>query len=496
MKLKKSIVLLALLALIPVSGSLPAQTFRASRTPLEVTLSSLTGVTEVLRLESTEFSEKYQVKVRQMVNHDEVRDGFFEQRIFVMHVGADRPTVMVTEGYGADYASNPRYREELSRLLNANLVVVEHRFFSQSTPQPRTWKHLTGEQAMTDLHKIREILRPVYQGKWIATGISKGGQTALMYRTLFPDDVDITVSYVGPLCQNVEDGRHEPFIKNKAGTKEDREKVLTFQKELLIRKDSLMPVFTSFCEKAGYKFTEPLSDIFDFAVLEYSFAFWQWGTPVKEIPAITAPDSLLFAHFMKISSPDYMMRETPNMSFFVQAAKQLGYYGYDTNPFRFKVTRTRFIPDSEKEIAKKEAKEAKKAAKMAKKNDDQAPEPVINEQNDKEITGKWVTRKYPAMELKTSKGYLRKIFLPDYYKPRFNKKLYKMQSDFVKKTDAKLVFLYGEWDPWTAAAVPDPGKPNVLYFVQPGGNHRTRIGSLPQEMRDRLLGQLETWLNE
>ncbi|MDD2642419.1 MAG: aminopeptidase, partial [Bacteroidales bacterium] len=111
MKLKKSIVLLALLALIPVSGSLPAQTFRASRTPLEVTLSSLTGVTEVLRLESTEFSEKYQVKVRQMVNHDEVRDGFFEQRIFVMHVGADRPTVMVTEGYGADYASNPRYRE-------------------------------------------------------------------------------------------------------------------------------------------------------------------------------------------------------------------------------------------------------------------------------------------------------------------------------------------------------------------------------------------------
>ena len=71
-----------------------------------------------------------------------------------------------------------------------------------------------------------------------------------------------------------------------------------------------------------------------------------------------------------------------------------------------------------------------------------------------------------------------------------------MQSDFVKKTDAKLVFLYGEWDPWTAAAVPDPGKPNVLYFVQPGGNHRTRIGSLPQEMRDRLLGQLETWLNE
>ncbi len=265
-----------------------------------------------------------------------------------------------------------------------------------------------------------------------------------------------------------------------------------------------MPDFTSFCEKAGYKFTEPLTDIYDFAVLEYSFAFWQWGTPVENIPAVSAPDSLLFAHFMKISSPDYMMRDTPTMSFFVQAAKQLGYYGYDTNPFRFKVTRTRFIPDSEKAIAKREAKEAKKAAKEAKKDSTA----VINgvntaEENDEktignttEITGKWVTKKYPAMELKTAEGYLSKIFLPDFYKPRFNKKLYKMQSNFVKTTDARLVFLYGEWDPWTAAAVPNPGKPNVLYFVQPGGNHRTRIGTLPQEMRDQLLKQLEAWLNE
>jgi hypothetical protein len=33
---------------------------------------------------------------------------------------------------------------------------------------------------MTDLHKIREMFATVYPGKWIATGISKGGQTALM----------------------------------------------------------------------------------------------------------------------------------------------------------------------------------------------------------------------------------------------------------------------------------------------------------------------------
>jgi len=74
--------------------------------------------------------------------------------------------------------------------------------------------------------------------------------------------------------------------------------------------------------------------------------------------------------------------------------------------------------------------------------------------------------------------------------------MYRLQRDFVKKSDARLVFIYGEWDPWTAAAVPDPGKQNVLYYVQPGGSHRARIGTLPQSMREALLEQLQSWLNE
>ena len=111
-----------------------SQTFQPGRTPLEIQLSSLPQVTEVLRLESNTFDEKYRIRVRQMVNHEDIIYGFFEQRVFVMHAGTDRPTVLVTEGYGADYAANPRYREELSRLLDANLIVVEHRYFSESVP--------------------------------------------------------------------------------------------------------------------------------------------------------------------------------------------------------------------------------------------------------------------------------------------------------------------------------------------------------------------------
>lgn len=71
-----------------------------------------------------------------------------------------------------------------------------------------------------------------------------------------------------------------------------------------------------------------------------------------------------------------------------------------------------------------------------------------------------------------------------------------MQSQFIKQTDAKMVFIYGEWDPWTAAAVPNPNKPNILYYVEPGGSHRARVATLPEPMRQDFIEQMTLWLNE
>jgi len=111
-------------------------------------------------------------------------------------VRADRPTILVTEGYGAKYAYRPDYREELSQLLDANIVFVEHRYFLGSTPDPRDWRYLTAEASACDLHDVRQLLGAIYPGKWIATGISKGGTTTMLYATFFPGDVDGYVPYV------------------------------------------------------------------------------------------------------------------------------------------------------------------------------------------------------------------------------------------------------------------------------------------------------------
>jgi hypothetical protein len=59
-------------------------------------------------------------------------------------------------------------------------------------------------------------------------------------------------------------------------------------------------------------------------------------------------------------------------------------------------------------------------------------------------------------------------------------------------TDAKNTFLiYGEYDPWTAAA-PEVGQnKNVRKVICPKGTHATRILTLPKALQDEIVGELD-----
>ena len=138
-----------LFALLFVAAAAPAQT------DLQQKLGRISAITETRPLESTRFSEKYVTYFTQPLDHRRPEKGSFRQRVIVSHVGFDRPTVIVTEGYGAAYALNPKYREELSELLDANMIFVEYRYFLESTPEPKDWQYLTAENSADDLHAVR-----------------------------------------------------------------------------------------------------------------------------------------------------------------------------------------------------------------------------------------------------------------------------------------------------------------------------------------------------
>lgn len=421
----------ALLLFVLLSAS--ASSF--AQTVLEQKINAISAIKEIRPLETSEFSEKYVTYFTQPLDHRHPEKGSFRQRVIVSHVGFDRPTVIVTEGYGAAYALRSQYREELSKLLNANMIFVEYRYFLESTPGPKDWQYLTAENSADDLHAITTAFKNIYPGKWIATGISKGGQTTLLYRTFYPDDVDISVPYVAPLCYGVEDGRHEPFL-HKVSTPENRKIIEDFQLEALKRKATLLPRFEKYCTEKNYSFRAPIEEIYDYSVLEYSFALWQWGTPISSIPATTASDDEIFSHLLAISEPGYFTADSPNASFFVQAARELGYYGYDVQPFK------------------------------------------------------------QYLSIQSSEGYLHRLMLPEELKDMpFDKTLSKKITKFLKKQDPKMIFIYGQNDPWTAAGVTWlKNKKNIHVFIQPNGSHLARINTLPEAEKAKVMELINEWL--
>ncbi len=403
-------------------------------------LCALECVSQVKPLETTRFKEKYVLKMEQQVDWKTSSKGTFGERVIVGMRGLDKPTVIVTEGYFAEYGLYPEYEEELSALFDANVVLCEYRYFAESVPQPTNWDYMTVDNSLADYHHVRQVMGKLFTGKWISTGISKGGQTTMFYRATYPDDVDVSVSYVAPLNRSIEDGRHEKFLAKKVGTKEKRKIIVAGMQELMKRKAELMPMFRKYNAEHGYQFYLPEEDIYDYCVLEYPFALWQWGEPVySTVPSLKADNEAWFKTLVDVASPDYFSYPNKFTPFDVQATKELGYYGYSLKPIK-----------------------------------------------------KWTS-------LKSTKGYLKQIMLPDSLRHYdFDPTLYKRTVKFLKEEDPTHIFIYGEIDPWSASGVCTwlncKKKKNMRVYVQPNGSHKARIYNMPDDMKKEIIERLTKWL--
>lgn len=383
------------------------------------------------------FTEAYSVLVKQPVDHRHPEKGYFSQRVFLSHLDFEKPVIFITEGYGGGYASGKNYLNELCKILNANQLFVEHRFFGKSVPDQVDWSCLTVENAAADQHHIVELFRRLYGQKWISTGISKGGETTLFHRTLYPNDVEISVPYVAPLNFSVEEKRHPQFIEKKVASRKERKRVLDFQEEVLRRKDKLMPMFEKLCRDKNYHFKASEREIYDYSVLEFSFSFWQWGHSVKEIPAPGSSDSIVFKYWQKVSSCSYFDIESgkSTMPFFVQARRQLGYYAYNTRPFR------------------------------------------------------------RVIETKNTEGYIDRLFLEKNQVFPFDVTVSNKVDQYLKNNASKVMLIYGGIDPWSASAATGGKNKGVVKFVQPGGSHSSRISSMPEPLKKQAIDTLKLWLN-
>ncbi|MRR24136.1 peptidase, partial [bacterium] len=400
---------------------------------LEERLETLPGAT-VTRIENdTLFREAYEINIFQPLDHNNPDGPGFTQQVFLGYAGDDRPVVVETEGYSA------RFRKgELTRMLQANQIIIEHRYFEDSKPDSMQWEYLTTWQAATDQHRIIELFKPVFPGKWLTTGISKGGQTVMFHSYYYPHDVDVRVPYVAPLNFGPEDSRFKPFLEN-VGTPECRQRVFDFQKLALEKFDVLFPMLDSLAIEKGWTFDRigGAERAYEMTILEYEFAFWQWGRmPCDSIP-LDGSDEKIFSHLARLGDFTYFTDQGLRYfePFFYQAMTEIGYYGYDFERF---------------------------GGLLRYADDTGSPEFLFS-------APEGVNYDYDF-------EFARKV------------------DRYIKNRARNFIFLYGEYDPWSATAA-DPGSNGkVVKIIRSEGSHGTRINNLSDEQKELVFSKLEEWL--
>lgn len=404
-------------------------------------LAALPGVTSVETFKSNRFKEAYIITFTQYIDHNDTTIGKFSQRALVCHVHKDSATVLVTEGYGLDYyLTKPDYREELSDIFNTNCVIVEHRYFGESKPETlkrnKYWDYLTTFNAATDHHRFSETFHKLYHGKFIATGVSKGGICANIFRAYYPKDVDITVPYVAPLCDGPEDPRMAKAIMS-YGSPDEQKIIQQFIEFLFNHREQFLPMLENYCKENKIKPRISFEELFDFAVMDMHVAILARGE-VKKIPDYNnCPPDTTFAFLAKYGSPEGFTPEYDNMPYYVQACKELGHYA--------------LMPDN------------------------------------------YLGQKF----LENTHGYLMKTALPLDYKFKYDPTMRKMVLDFLNKDAEKMLFIYGEYDPWTSVGIKEHVKnENVHIFINPGNCHRSKIRNSPQKIQSKILRLLTIWLYE
>ncbi len=424
---KSTACLLLLIALV----SRPAYPLASEpRTEISAKLKALPGVVAISEMRSDPgYLDSYVLTFEQPLDHQNPGGAKFHQRVYVSHVDFEKPVLLETEGY----AARGNRAGELHTILSGNMVTVEHRFFGRSAPSPMQWEYLTVRQSADDLHSIVTALKTVYKGKWVSTGASKGGQTALFYKCYYPEDVTATVAYVAPINVTQEDPRINQFLET-VGTAETRKKVRDYQLALLQREEEVLPVLKVEMDKRKWTFEMGLPNAYEYGVLEYPYAFWQEGGVPSEIPASDSPAEALAASYIKLNMLLYISDGGRKYyePFFYQAFTETGYYNYDISNFK--------------------------------------------------------------QYLKHVKDPTNQIFCPPGVKLVYNPAALAFVHHYLQYEANRVIYIYGELDAWSATQMQLIGRTDAFKIVVANSPHGARIAGFSAEQKETFFANMERWL--
>lgn len=382
-----------------------------------------------VREASGHFNKEYTLFITQPIDHSNPALGTFQQRVFLSHHDRKSPTLIVTEGYSA----RPR-KYELSEIMRSNQIIVEYRYNGASVPEKLDYRYLTNDQAMEDLHHIRTIFKKVYKKKWISTGISKGGTTCLIYKSKYPKDVNVAVSYVGPLPKAREDVRMDEMILEKLEESECGRQLMDLQKFALQHDEEIVPMIDSLAKADKITFNRvSIAQAMEYAILELTFSFFQMGYECKEVPKELNVKSV-FDYLKAIVGFDFYCDQTIDYfePAFYQFMTENGYYGFIHTPY------DKYIDD-------------------------------LNQFDNSIFAPQGIPLEY-------DKDYLTKVRV------------------FLHHYGDKIIYIQGGNDPWAACRFVPPATRDAVYIEKEGGNHGIRIKGLNAAEQQEIYDSLKRWL--
>ncbi|NPD46512.1 MULTISPECIES: S28 family serine protease [unclassified Lentimicrobium] len=401
-----------------------------NKSKVELFLASIDGVDYEKTSADSISPETYTLYIDQYIDHQDAKAGQFTQKLYLTHLNDSLPTVMVTEGYGA----GGNFYSEPARIIGANQIIVEHRYFGESAPDSMNWAQLNTANAAADHHHVYNTFSKFYKNHWISTGISKGGQTSIFYKYYYPEDMHISMPYVAPLNLEQEDVRINWFLRHVATPEEDAI-ILNYQRLMLQNFDKIFPKFKAGADKNEQKFAINDTAAYEFMVLEFPFSYFQWGSlELEDIPKKYSRPKKMMKPMFDLGLVSFYFESTLDelMPFMVQAYRELGYYDYD---------------------------------------------------------------------LDSLQPYLRKVenssniaFVPEELRFEYDAEIMNEVYDFIHNEGNRMIYVYGELDPWSSTSVNPDSRVDAIKLVLSGGSHSTRIRHFTEEQQKMIKEQLEKWL--
>lgn len=369
----------------------------------------------------------FQLVFDQPVDHNDPNSPIFEQKAYLYYLDESKPMILETSGYSARVCCG----SQLTGYFASNYLIVEHRYFGSSIPENLDWQFLTVEQAAADHHQVVSTMNQLFPEPWISTGISKGGSTALLYKRLYPDDVETVVAIVAPILTGIQDLRTDTFLEQ-VGTAECREKLKNFQTLLTNEnRHEIVDRLKEYESLHDLNLSIGYDNVLEYLLLDYRFSFWFGGDEeyCSQIPTVWDADTF-FSHLIGVTNINR----------------------YDDYGIRF------FWPYMY---------QAKTQTGLPQTNDEHIEHLIVNLPEDRN-----------------------KLISPD-VNTTYNPASMLDLLDWLDQEGNNIIYIYGGIDPYTAAAVNPSNKTNAIRVIQPGANHYVKISDLDD--RQMVLSKISEW---